>query len=138
MKSLFILMLSMLAVATGASAAPEDFNGGFEGEEKTDVTNCSNPVWNGVATNKWSATHEVSGTSYTGKGKASSGSEFKVEGQIAENAAPGTVEGTDKWGNAWSGDFNAMLEGRAFKVTTKGTVPASGCSVTADVNATKS
>lgn len=129
-------MFMFLVVGAQAHAAPEDFAGTFKGSEKTEVTNCSVSSYNGTTTGDWTATHDVKGDTYTGKGKNASGV-FSVDGKVSGTKASGTVTGVNQWNQSWHGEFTASLEGGALKITTKGSVSGSGCKFISEVTASK-
>ena len=117
-------------------AAPEDFSGTFSGRDKGIVTNCTNTSFNGSFNSLWTVTHEVKGNAYTGKGSNGDGS-FTVEGEIIDNTAKQTIKGVNKWGKAWSGESNLMIEKGELKISTKGSLPMLGCDFTSEVVAVK-
>ena len=119
-----------------AVAAPEDFSGTFSGNDKGMVTNCTNTSFNGAFNSLWTVTHQVKGNTYTGKGSNGDGS-FTVEGEISDNTAKQTIKGVNKWGKAWSGESNLVIEKGELKVSTQGSLPMLGCDFTSEVVAVK-
>ena len=119
-----------------AVAAPEDFSGTFSGNDKGIVTNCTNTSFNSSFNSLWTVTHQVKGNTYTGKGSNGDGS-FTVEGEISDNTARQTIKGVNKWGKAWSGESNLVIEKGELKVSTQGSLPMLGCDFTSEVVAVK-
>ena len=99
MKYIIAFIVSIAMFATNAYAAPEEFVGIFKGTEKTTVTNCG--AYNGVTTSSWSAKHsEIKGTTLQGTGSNDNG-DFAITGEVTDNVVSGTIQGVNKWHQAW-------------------------------------
>ena len=136
MKAIPIYTLTLFFFINQSVAAPEDFSGTFSGNDKGMVTNCTNTSFNGAFNSLWTVTHEVKGNTYTGKGSNGDGS-FTVEGEISDNTAKQKIKGVNKWGKAWSGVSNLVIEKGELKVSTQGSLPMLGCDFTSEVVAVK-
>ena len=108
-NTISICILMPLFFINQSVAAPADFSGTFSGTDKGLVTNCTNTSFNGAFNSLWTVTHEVKGDAYTGKGSNGDGS-FTVEGEISDNTAKQKIKGVNKWGKAWSGESNLVIE----------------------------
>jgi hypothetical protein len=135
-NTILICALTPLFYINQSFAAPEDFSGTFSGADKGMVTNCTNTSFNGSFNSLWTVKHEVKGNSYTGKGSNGDGS-FTVEGEITDNIAQQKIKGVNKWGKAWSGESNLVIEKGELKVSTQGNLPMLGCDFTSEVVAVK-
>ncbi len=135
-KVILLCALTPLFYINQSLAAPQDFAGTFNGTDKGLVTNCTNTSFNGSFNSVWTVTHEVKGNSYIGKGSNGDGS-FTVEGEISDNTARQTIKGVNKWGKAWSGESNLVIEKGELKVSTQGSLPMLGCDFTSEVVAVK-
>jgi len=135
MKYIIAFIVSVTIVIANAYAAPEDFIGTFKGTEKSTLTNCG--AYNGTTTGSWSVKHsDLKGTSFVGTGSNKDG-DFEVVGEISDATASGTSKGVNKWHQAWSGEFSATLDGDKYTATTTGSVPATGCKFTSEVEASR-
>ena len=136
MKTIMICALTPFFFINQTVAAPEDFSGTFSGTDKGLVTNCTNTSFNGSFNSLWTVTHEVKGNSYIGKGSNGDGS-FAVEGEISDNTAKQKIKGVNKWGKAWSGESNLIIDNGKLVVSTQGSLPMLGCDFTSEVVAVK-
>ena len=111
--------------------------GTFKGTEKSTVTNCNYSQYNGTTSGSWEVTNTlIEGDRFKGQGKNVSGS-FSAEGSVSGNKATGTTKGTNKWGQAWTGEFAGTIDGDTYTSSGKGNVPASGCDFVVEVKATR-
>jgi hypothetical protein len=125
MKYIISCIASVTIIVANAYAAPEDFIWSFKGTEKSTLTNCG--AYDGTTTGSWSVTNsDLKGTSFVGKGSNKDG-DFTATGEISGATATGTTKGVNKWGQAWTGEFSAMLDGDKYSSISTGIVPASGC-----------
>lgn len=135
MKYLIPLIAGLAISVTSVYAAPEGFIGTFNGTEKSILTNCG--AYNGTTTGSWSIKHsDLKGSAFIGSGSNKDGN-FTIVGETSDASAFGTTKGVNKWGLAWSGEFNATIQGSKYIATITGTVPSTGCKFTSEFDATK-
>lgn len=135
MKNTVTCIACITLFAAAAQAAPQDFMGSFQGNEKSTVTNCGS--YNGTTTGPWSVTNsDLSGSSFVGKGHDPNG-QFTAKGKVSGSTASGTLKGVNKWGQAWSGQFTATLDGDKYSANTSGSVPSTRCKFSTVVKAAR-
>lgn len=134
MRSIIAVIVSTIILVTNAYSGSEDILGTFQGTEKRTVTNCG--TYNGTTTGSWTVTHsdlqgstiKASGTNYDGT--------FTAVLNISGDTISGPAKGVNKWGFAWSGEFDATVDGDNYVATTTGT-GSTGCKFTSDTQATR-
>ena len=134
MKSIISFIASFFIFIANVYSAPEDIIGTFKGTEQSTVTNCG--AYDGTTSGSWSVTHtDLNGDSFVGKGTNKDG-DFTAAGKISGSTVTGTSKGVNKWGIAWSSEFNASLDGGKYIANITGTT-ATGCKFNNKVEATR-